>query len=251
MQVHEKILHTIMDESEISWKTIIYNLVQEEGMDPSNIDVGRIAKGYIDLVHQVQDLDLKVSGKVILAAAYLLKIKSFSVLDNSLEAFQNLIEPEKQDQDDEIEDRPLAPRKNIDYSQLVPRIPQPRKRKVSVQDLVNALEKALEVKERRVMNYVRRNEGQVEMPEAEYDISEMIDILYKKIDSHYSTKEQDLFFHHLLDSTQKMDKVTTFLPLLHLENQTRIVMDQKKHCGDIVIKKRAQAIPDDDEEGEE
>lgn len=247
MQVHEKILNTIMDDSEISWKTIIYQLVQDEGMDPSDLDVGRISKEYVNVVKKAQKHDLKLSGKVILAAAYLLKIKSISVLDNSLDAFKNLIEPEKaEDINADDENRPLAPRKNIDYSTLVPRIPQPRKRKVSVQDLVNALEKALEVKERRVRNYVKRNENDIDVPEAEYDISEMIDRLYKRIDSHYSKKEEELYFHHLLDSQKTMDKVITFLPLLHLENQTKIVLSQKKHCGDIVISKRDEAVNDSD-----
>ena len=179
-----------------------------------------------------------------MAAAHLLKIKSVSVLDNSLDAFKNLIEPDKTENENaNEEDKPLSPRKNVDYSTLVPRIPQPRKRKVSVQDLVNALEKALEVKERRVRNYVRRNENDIDVPEAEYDISEMIERLYNKIYSHYESKENDLYFHHLLDSQTTMDKVITFLPLLHLENQTKIVLEQKKHCGDITIKKRDSAYP--------
>ena len=50
-------------------------------------------------------------------------------------------------------------------AQLIPRIPQPRKRKVSIYDLVGALQKALEVKKRRVIRSI---------PDAPLDIPEMV-----------------------------------------------------------------------------
>lgn len=236
MQIHNKILDVIMDDSEISWKAIIYELVKQEEMDPGDIDVSLIAQEYVQLLKNAKQMDLKVSGKVILAAAFLLKIKSVRLLDNSLDMFNKMMNPEEKKESDE--NKPLQPRKNIDYSQLIPKIPQPRKRKVSVQDLINALEKALQVKERRVNNYIKKTEVNLNIPEVEFDITKLIDTLYYKINQHYSTKDVNLYFHHLLPSQSPLDKVMYFLPLLHLENHDKISMNQKKHFGDILIKKK-------------
>jgi len=238
MQIHSKILDVIMDDSEISWKAIIYELVRQEEMDLGDIDVSEIAQQYVKLLKEAKQMDLKVSGKVILAAAFLLKIKSVRLLDNSLDMFNKMMNPEDQKKETDEDDKRLEPRKNVDYTQLIPKIPQPRKRKVSVQDLINALEKALQVKERRVSNYIKKTEVNIDIPDVEFDISKLIDMIYYKVDEHYNTKQSDLYFHHLLPSQSPMDKVMYFLPLLHLENHGKIAMNQKEHLGDIHIKKR-------------
>src|SRR3989338_6251971 len=73
---HEQILDIILDKNEITWQTILYDLVNSEQMDPWNIDVSLLTKKYIEMLKTLKQHDFRVSGKVVLAAAILLKIKS-------------------------------------------------------------------------------------------------------------------------------------------------------------------------------
>jgi chromatin segregation and condensation protein Rec8/ScpA/Scc1 (kleisin family) len=45
-------------------------------MDPWNIDVAKLADMYLRAIKEFKQMDIKVSGKFILAAAILLKMKS-------------------------------------------------------------------------------------------------------------------------------------------------------------------------------
>ena len=118
--------------------------------------------------------------------------------------------------------------------QLIPRIPQPRKRKVSIYDLVGALEKALEVKRRRVMYNIPPTN--INIPIKTKDITEIIRDVYGKIKSFFfKNSKNKLTFSQLIPSNSRTDKVYTFIPLLHLSNQRKIEMEQYKHFGEIEI----------------
>ncbi len=75
---HEKILKIILDQNEITWQTIIYDLINSEQMDPWDIDISLLTAKYIGMIKTLENHDFRVSGKVLLAAALLLKIKSTS-----------------------------------------------------------------------------------------------------------------------------------------------------------------------------
>ena len=117
---------------------------------------------------------------------------------------------------------------------LIPRTPQPRKRKVSVFDLVKALEKALEVKQRRVMNSIPPMD--VKIPAKKKDISLIIKEVYTRVLSLLTSSRQDrIKFSQLLKSDTKEDKIYTFIPLLHLTTQRKVNLEQKEHFGEIEI----------------
>ncbi|MCM2326211.1 MAG: segregation/condensation protein A, partial [Candidatus Woesearchaeota archaeon] len=120
--------------------------------------------------------------------------------------------------------------------QIFPRTPQPRKRKVSVFDLVNALEKALEVYKRRPQKIVEK--VSMRAPEKPRDISLVIKDVYTRILGHFDKKGEEaprLTFNLLIPKDTKEDKVFTFIPLLHLDHQRKVELSQETHFGDIYI----------------
>ena len=117
---------------------------------------------------------------------------------------------------------------------LIPRMPQPRKRKVSVYDLIEALEKAIEVQNRRILN--KANAPLVEIPTKPLDISIIMKDVYKKIVAYFKRNKNKLTFTQILPSESKEDKVLTFIPLLHLDNQRRIDLLQEEHFSEIEIR---------------
>lgn len=237
MEAHEKLFEAIYSKNEITWQSLLYELVKTEQMDPWDINVSLLAKKYIDVVKKMKELDLRISGKMILAAAILLKIKSNRLLNEDLSEFDRLLTESEEllDLDEEGEYRP---RDQIEKVPLIPRTPQPRKRKVSIYDLVGALEKALEVKRRRVLNSIPPME--FEAPKKARDITEVIREVYSRIKSFFSMGGSKVKFSQILPSSSREDKIYTFVPLLHLTNQRKIGLEQKEPFGEIDITLRSE-----------
>ncbi|MFH0978369.1 MAG: ScpA family protein [Candidatus Woesearchaeota archaeon] len=234
--MQEKIFQLLFEQDDITWQTIIYDLVRTEQMDPWDINITELTHKYIGIVKGLQQMDFRVSGKVLLAAAILLRIKSTRLVgDDMLELDRLLYPTDDIDQDqfyDELENNMLR-KEDLMAPGLIPRTPQPRKRKVSVYDLIGALEQALEVKRRRIMRDIPAL--QMEAPEKKMDISVVIRKVYNQIMVMFSTGHKVVTFSELVPSEAKKDKVHTFIPLLHLSNQRKIDLWQKEHFGDIEI----------------
>ena len=85
MEAHEKIFNVIFSKAdEVTWQSIIYELVKSEQMDPWDIDISLLTQKYIEILRSLKEHDFRVSGKVLLAAAILLKIKSTKLVGEEL-----------------------------------------------------------------------------------------------------------------------------------------------------------------------
>jgi segregation and condensation protein A len=242
LQTDDQLYTFLCNKDDISWQQMIYQAVKSEHMDPWSIDIGQLSQRFMKDIKSMKELDFAVSGKMILAAAILVRLKSNKLVGEDLTYLDQLIASTEQSDEDqfyqELEgmESSHSTRVNIEGREytLTPRTPQPRKRKVSVYDLVEALEKALEVKKRRRL--FEREEIHMEIPKKEIDIEELVMDVFGKVKNHYiSKKDNVLKFVHLLKDGTKMDKVMTFLPLLHLSNAGKVALTQEEHLGDIHI----------------
>jgi len=236
--MHDKIFNVVFGDDDLNWQTILMDLVREQGMDPWDIDVSEIATKYIEVVRRMSELNLRVSGKVILASALLLGIKSKRLVGEDVLELDRLFSESKMPEGEDYPevdllrgygDEMLNERKGI-----FPRTPQPRKRKVSVYDLMEALDKAMEVRQRRVMRKLPDAKRMLEIPES-LDVTELIVGMYRKVKDWFGQGNTTLTFNQLLPAEDRESKVFTFIPLLHLENERRIDMHQTQHFGQIEI----------------
>ena len=233
--MQDQILEMLLNKDEITWQTLIYDLVKTEQMNPWDIDISLLSQKYLETVQKLQEMNFFISGKVILASSILLKIKSNKFLTENIADFDNLLfDNEAEDLEEFQEDRSITletqPRLTI-------KTPQSRKRKVSIQDLMVALEKALEVDKRRKVRVIERERNKIhmEIPEKKVDIGNLIKTVYGKIKGFFKTKE-NLTFAELTNSDKKEDKIYTLVPLLHLANSEKVNINQEKHFGEIDIK---------------
>lgn len=239
----DRIFSILFNEDELTWQNIIYDLVRTEGMNPWDINISEIAHKFIGMLKKLREMDFRISGKVVLASAILLKLKSDRLVEDDIAAFDSIISSLDDPGDllDELGLEEGLKREKILAPGLLPRTPQPRKRKVSVYDLVQALEKALEVENRRPV-YVQPS-VRMKLPEQKVDMGELIVDVFNKVENYYEHngkadakgKPHRLTFSELIPSDSKEDKVYTFIPLLHLENQRRLDMYQDIHFGEIGI----------------
>ncbi len=231
--MQEQIMDLVLKQEEVGWKDILYDLIKSEQMDPWHIDVTLLTQKYIATIKEMQEHNLRVSGKILLAAAYLLKMKSAHLLDNDISKFDLLLNPEEEFEEEFFEENGRV-RRDKETFPLIPKNPQPRNRKVSIHDLVNALQRAMATK-KRVLQKMRP--VKFTMPSRKIDIMEVIKDVYHKV-QYYSKKDkaEEIAFSRLLPAKAgREDKVFTFLPLLHLENERKIAMVQENAFDEIMV----------------
>lgn len=232
-QANHDIFEMLFEKDELTWQDIIYDLIKTEKMDPWDVDVSLLAEKFIGLLREMKKMDFRLSGKIILAASFFLKVKSDKLLKEDLVFLDNIINPQEDDFLDLL-DEDYSPSVNHEKPSLKFRTPQPRKRKVSVYDLVEALEKAFEGDQKRYMRQLRSTAKKVSVPRKNKDMTLIINDLYKKIEKTLESVKQ-VKFSQLLMSDSKDERIYTFIPLLYLDTQRRIDIEQEAHFGDIDI----------------
>ncbi|MEK6826739.1 MAG: segregation/condensation protein A [Nanoarchaeota archaeon] len=231
--MHDKIYDMLMNENEITWQSIIYDLIKSEEMNPWDISISLLTEKYLKRVQELQEHNFFISGKVVLAASILLKIKSIKLVDENLAQFDSLLFNTEEDLLGDDLDNSRHPQEEI--PKLLIKTPQSRKRKINLNDLMEALQKALEVENRRTIRKLgERPIREVEIPIKKIDISILMKNLYTKIKEFFKTHPK-VTFTELLPSKEKIDKIYTFIPLLHLENQGKIDLCQEKQFSEIEI----------------
>lgn len=238
--MEDKIYSLLTGKDDVTWQSTLIELVKSEGMDPWDIDISMLAQKFVDTVRQMKQMDLRVSGKMVLATAILLKIKSKRLVGADLDALDKLFAQSEEQQDEDLlfeEEGTFIPGiTDYDPKKLIPRTPQPRKRKISIYDLVGALQKAMDVKKRKVMREIPNMA--FTMPEKKKDIGQVIKDIYGRIKLFFTSyRDAKLTFTKLLPKDpSKEDKVLTFIPLLHLTNHRKIDLEQQQHFGEIEIR---------------
>jgi len=234
--MQDEIFNLLVQQDEITWQTIIYELIKSEKMNPWDIDISILTKRYIDTIKKLKEANFMVSGKVLLASAILLRIKSNKLVEEDISMLDAMFAPPEEYDEIPFDDIELQNLKDNKVT-IIPKTPQPRRRKVNVNDLVAALEKALDVNQRR---YLRRIDDldfpEVKIPERKVDLTKIMRDVYNKIMSFFSDGGKKLVFTDLVKSDRKEDKIATFIPLLHLSNDRKINLEQVEHFGEIEIR---------------
>jgi segregation and condensation protein A len=238
---HEQLYELLMKEDEITWQTLIFDLIKTEQMDPWDINVSLLSKMYIKALKKIKELNLRISGKMLLAAALLLRIKSTRLVGDDLLEFDRLLASGENPNDLYGEEGFVEGQLNQmgmtmgqGQTTLIPRTPQPRKRKVSVYDLIDALAIALNVRRRRILSQIQTRT--LDIPENKFDISQLMDDLYNVVvEFLMRDNSEKVAFSNLIPGEAKRDKVLTFIPLLHLTNSRKIDLEQKRHFEEIWV----------------
>jgi len=114
----------------------------------------------------------------------------------------------------------------------------PRFRKVSLQELMNALDKAINTESRRIKKEISVKQAEREtaivFPKASrVNIRDRIRKLYARIQTYFKKNEKVSYTD--LVGTKAEDRIACFLPVLHLDSQERVWLNQEKHFDEIWI----------------
>ncbi|MCL5238878.1 MAG: segregation/condensation protein A [Candidatus Marsarchaeota archaeon] len=207
---------------EATWKDILVDLVKKNELNPWDIDLIDIVGRYIDVVKHMKVLDLRVPANIILAAAILLRLKS-----DMLEIEEK---EEAQPEGDQVLMPPFVPAEGLSV-----RIRLPPKRRVSLNELISALEEAMKLKEYREAQASSAESKPVQMTfthaNTEADVEKVFDLVKKHADS------SKMVTYALLCDKHGGERpiLEVFIPLLFLANKNRLLLLQETFFGEILV----------------
>ncbi len=236
-------IYELIVSQELTWEGLLRDIVKKENINPWDIDISFLSSKYLEALSKLQNVDFRLSGKFLLAASMLLKMKSenfeFKEITFSQEYFEDFFEDLNIEYLSE-EMRNQAMRQKFEESKTAinPNLPRQRIKPISLDELVDALKDAMAVKERRVNRREELKEKMQFKAREPIDITGKIKSIYTQISGFFSQmKKEEILFTELLPSREKQDVIWTFVPLLHLNNDGKISISQKEQFGDIKITK--------------
>ena len=234
IKVSQEQIHELLFSDRLSWQSIIYDLINSEQLDPWDLDISLLANKYLEKIRVLEKADFFVSSKVLLAAALLLRIKSEILLDKDLQSLDDILFGKKE------EKKYMQERIELDdeIPGLVPRTPLPRFKKVTLEELMQALGKAINTETRRIRKVVLTKQQEMEtaflLPKERININDKLKEVYAKLNEIFLSRETKLAFSELVNSGNQ-ERIATFIPLLHLDNQHKIWLEQNGHLEEIWI----------------
>ena len=223
----------LITSEELSWQAIIYDLIKTEQLDPWDINLSILAEKYIRIIQQLEDADFFISSKVLLACSLLLRLKSEILINSYIQDLNNALYGRREEKRYELE------RIEIDEDELPtlsPRTPMARHRKVTLKELMSALNKAIDTENRRIKKEIKGVQAEKSalrvLPKKTFvPLKVRIKTIFGIVKNHIDEGNDHMKFSHLAQA--KEEKLASFVPILHLSNSSKIHLRQPVHFEEI------------------
>ena len=229
-------LHDLLFSRELGWQEIIYDLINTEQLDPWNVNITVLTDRYLERISALEEADFFVSSKVLLAAALLLRIKSEILLNKYIRSIDEILFGKKEEKKYELE------RIELDEAipELIPKSPMPRFRRVTLKELMESLNKAIITENRRIKKQIVATDAlrdiDISLPKKRFSIKDKIRELYERLTSHFNENQHKVKISFTdFVGNDKEERLVAFSPLLHLDHQKKVWLEQEKHLEDFHI----------------
>lgn len=242
-KIGQEQFYDVITSKKPDWQQIIYDLINSEQLDPWDIDIVVLTKKYFEKILELEEQDYYVSSKVLLAASLLLRIKSEFLLNKHIKSIDDILFGKKEDKKQVFERIEIN---EDELPLLIPKTPLPRARRVTLVELMSALNKAINTESRRIKKEVQikraKKLSEVDFPEFKrIDLKDRIKNVYGKIlislnrISNKENKELNKVSYSSLAGKERLERLSCFLPVLHLSNTKKLWLSQEKHLEEIWI----------------
>ncbi len=219
-----------------SWEDLIDHIVTMEGLDPWDVDLIKLTNSFLKYIEGMEMLDFRIPAKVVVVAAILLKLKTEIVWPTIR---QQLTEYSFEDLQDDLTSYEEI-KQRLQQMTLEPGPIRIVKRKVTLDELLGALQKAVKIEERRETKKKKlgRRIGR-EIDLTEEDIEKRINVLMFEIDSFLVQLGSDkVEFSKLVKIWDRDQIVGTFLPILYLATRGKVSTEQEDFFKEIYISRK-------------
>ena len=209
---------------------ILVNLAKNGEIDPWNINIVELTDKFLKRVDELEKMDLRVSGRTLLYASILLRMKS-----NALVEVEEPPEEIDQESDNfEISDYPVPSMPLRRYS----------KRPVTLEELLTELKKA-EAFEKKRLNRVENKKQEIRATledvlsvAHEEDIESRI-VKMRSILNELLEKQKSIRFSELSSPLDRTGMVMAYLAILFLATKKEIWIEQEEFFGELFISRGA------------
>lgn len=207
-----------------TWRELLMQLVDTHQLDPWDIDLSRIVDSYMHVIKRMKVLELQVPANIMLAASILLRMKS-----DTISVFE---QPQEEAAADEIRQERVIP----EVPALMPRARLQPGRKVTLDELMEALGDAIKITERRE-TIIKQKAIPLNMVINKEDIDEKIERAYGLVSKNID-KEGYTTFDRIsrLFGSESAVLLDLFVPLLFLSHQGKVSLMQENFFDEIFIK---------------
>ncbi|MFH1630785.1 MAG: segregation/condensation protein A [Candidatus Aenigmatarchaeota archaeon] len=198
---------------------VLTSIVIEQGLDPMDIDITKLSDAFMKYLQTMKDFSFRMPARFILVASILLTIKCEKILEDEEKRLSSL-------NTDEIK---LL---DMNVPTLVAPIERESVRKVTLGELISALNKSLEIKKgKEILERIETREAPDILIKKAENIEKRVEKIYTKIRSKGMIK-----FSDLVPIWHRKEIMQTFLPLLFLANDGKVVCEQPEMFKEIYIK---------------
>ena len=232
-KINQNQFFDLISSDELGWQAIIYDLIKTEQLDPWDINLGILADRYVEIIQQMEEADFFISSKVLLACSLLLRLKSEILINSYIQDLNDALYGRKDETKYEIEKLFVN---EDELPTLIPRTPMARHKKVTLTELMNALNQAIETENRRIKREIKDRQAQksalVVMPNSNFiPLKVRIKNIFGVVQNHINAGNDHIKFHEMAPS--KEEQLASFVPVLHLSNNGKIYLRQPKHFDNI------------------
>lgn len=222
------------------WESVLDRFTED--MDPWAIDIVELADRYREYIQRRERMDLEVPARMVVVCSVLLKVKVRRM--HEAEKDEPEEPPEEEFHEDEMDEdweddweQDLA----VPETTLEPPVKQMPERRVSLDELKDALESAVSTHKRRKQRRRQRRQQEDEsfIEIKENNIQDKLDSLMDRLTDFFSRGSDRLTFDTVLEQDTDDERIEKFVHLLHLETEEKIRCRQEEFFGEIEI------LPDD------
>ncbi|MCJ7479362.1 MAG: segregation/condensation protein A [Candidatus Nanohaloarchaeota archaeon QJJ-7] len=222
--------HSVETISAGNWEETLKRFTED--MEPWNIDLVKLADRYKSYMDTVEKFDLEVPGRVILVGAVLLRMKA--------EILRGEEEPEGEFEEQmEFEEEVMEEEeaRQLKIPEAVPKPPIKKKgeRKVTLDELKTALNKAMEIEDERGERQETRRVEDYGIDVEEKDFTDRLESMYSNLKSYVNGGKDALTFSELAEQEEQRETIEQFVNLMHLETEERVQCYQEEWLGEIEI----------------
>jgi len=209
---------------------ILVNLAKNGEIDPWNIDIVELTDKFLKHVEELEKMDLRVSGRTLLYAAILLRMKSNALVE--------VDEPPGEIMDYESDNFEIS-----DYP--IPAMPLRRSsnRPVTLEELLSELKKAEAIEKRRFDRVKNKTEERRTTIEEVLSIAHEEDIesrvgKMRNLLNELFEKQKYIKFSDLSSPLDRTGMVMAYLAILFLATKKEIWLEQEELFGELFIRRQ-------------
>ncbi|MDY6774351.1 MAG: segregation/condensation protein A [Candidatus Nanohaloarchaea archaeon] len=224
--------HSVETISAGNWEKTLKRFTED--MDPWAIDIVELADRYKSYMETVEQFDLEVPGRVILVGAVLLRMKAEILRGEEEDEVEEGFD-EQMELEEEVVEEDGGRQLKIPEAVPEPPIKKKGERKVTLDELKDALNKALEIEEERTERQETRHVEDYGIEVEEKDFTDRLENMYEGLKSYVNGGKDALTFSELVEKEENREKIDQFVNLMHLETEERVQCYQEEWLGEIEI----------------